>query len=128
MATDMNTCRPRARRIPWGLTLFWSFVNRAYSDPLTSNLSVQQRETTMSFIIWAVIGLTSGFVASQLEQRSRRRSVTAILLGFLGAMTGGYLYFTFGPTPVNGVNMVSYLAAACGALVFLLSLYVFRRL
>ncbi len=82
----------------------------------------------MSFIIWAVIGLTAGFIASQLERRSRRHSTTDIVIGLFGALAGGYLYYRFGPASVNGLHMVSYLAASIGALVFMLSLYAFRRL
>jgi len=82
----------------------------------------------MAFIIWAVIGLTAGFVGSQLAQRSGRRTIPDILLGLFGAMAGGYLYFRFGPVAVNGLHVVSYLAASFGSLVFLLFLYAFRRL
>jgi uncharacterized membrane protein YeaQ/YmgE (transglycosylase-associated protein family) len=82
----------------------------------------------MSFIIWAVIGLTAGFIGSQLERRTRRHSTTDILLGLCGAMAGGYLYYRFGPASINGLNVVSYLAASTGSLVFLLSLFALRRL
>jgi uncharacterized membrane protein YeaQ/YmgE (transglycosylase-associated protein family) len=80
----------------------------------------------MSFIIWAAIGLTAGFVGRELAQRSGRSRIPDILFGLFGGLTGGYLYYRFGPAAVNGLNVVSYLAAAVGAVVLMLSLYAFR--
>jgi uncharacterized membrane protein YeaQ/YmgE (transglycosylase-associated protein family) len=50
-----------------------------------------------------------------------------IRLGLVGAMAGGWLYCTFGPTGVSGLNLFSLFAAVIGSLVFLPTYYAFRR-
>ena len=81
----------------------------------------------MSFVAWLVLGLAAGFIGSQLVKRSGEGILPDILLGVVGAMAGGWLFYTFGPAGVNGFNLYSLFAAVIGSLVFLLTYYAFKR-
>ena len=82
----------------------------------------------MSFVAWVVLGLAAGFIGSQLSNRRGKSTLPDILLGVVGALTGGWLYYTFGPAGVNGLNLHSHFAAVIGSLVFLLTYYGLRCL
>jgi uncharacterized membrane protein YeaQ/YmgE (transglycosylase-associated protein family) len=80
----------------------------------------------MSFVAWVVLGLSAGFIGGRLANRSGKSIVPDILLGVVGAVTGGWLFYAFGPPGVNGFHLQSHLAAVFGSLVFLLTYYGFR--
>jgi uncharacterized membrane protein YeaQ/YmgE (transglycosylase-associated protein family) len=82
----------------------------------------------MSFVAWIVLGLASGLIGSRLVNRRRGRIMPDILLGIVGSMGGGWLFYTFGPAGVNGLNLFSLFAAVIGSLVFLLIYYAVRRI
>lgn len=82
----------------------------------------------MSFVAWILIGLAAGFTGSRLSNRSTDRILPDVFLGVAGALTGGWLCYTFGPPGVNGLNILSLLAAGVGSLTFLLIYQAFRRL
>ena len=81
----------------------------------------------MSFVAWVVLGLTAGFIGGQLAGRGGRGILPDILVGLIGAMAGGWLFYNFGPPSVNGLNLSSYFTAVIGSLVFLLIYYALRR-
>ena len=81
----------------------------------------------MAFVAWIVLGLAAGFIGSQLVKKEREGSLPDILLGVVGAMAGGWLFYTFGPAGVNGLNLLSLFAAVIGSLAFLLTYYALRR-
>ena len=81
----------------------------------------------MSFVAWVVLGLAAGFIGSQLVDRRGKSILPDILLGVVGAMAGGWLFYSFGPAGVNGLNLDSHFAAVIGSLVFLLTYYALRR-
>jgi uncharacterized membrane protein YeaQ/YmgE (transglycosylase-associated protein family) len=81
----------------------------------------------MAFVAWTVLGLAAGFIGSQLVERRGGGSLPDILLGVVGAMAGGWLFYTFGPAGVNGLNLLSLFAAVIGSLAFLLTYYALRR-
>jgi len=81
----------------------------------------------MSFVAWVVLGLAAGFIGSRLAQKDGG-ILPDILLGVVGAMAGGWSYYTFGPASVNGFNLISLFAAVIGSLVLLLAYYAFRQL
>jgi uncharacterized membrane protein YeaQ/YmgE (transglycosylase-associated protein family) len=81
----------------------------------------------MSFVTWVVLGLAAGFIGSQLVNRRGKDILLDILLGVVGAMAGGWLFYAFGPAGVNGLNLFSHFAAVIGSLIFLLTYYAFRR-
>jgi len=79
----------------------------------------------MSFVTWILLGLVAGYIGSQLA--NRERILPDVLVGLAGAMAGGWLCYTFGPLGVNGLNMLSLLAAVIDSLIFLLTYYGVRR-
>jgi uncharacterized membrane protein YeaQ/YmgE (transglycosylase-associated protein family) len=81
----------------------------------------------MSFVAWIVLGLTAGFIGSQLVNRSGERILPDILVGVVGALAGGWLSYTFGRASVTGFNLSSLFAAVVGSLVVHLVYYALRR-
>ncbi len=81
----------------------------------------------MSFVAWIVLGLAAGLIGSRLGDRSAAGILPGILVGVVGAMAGGWLFYTFGPAGVNGFNLSSLFAAVIGSLAFLLTYYAFKR-
>jgi uncharacterized membrane protein YeaQ/YmgE (transglycosylase-associated protein family) len=79
------------------------------------------------FVVWAVLGLTAGYIGSQLASRKPKRVLPDIILGLGGGLSGGWLYYAFGPPSVNGLHLYSHYAAVIGSLVFLLPYYALRR-
>jgi uncharacterized membrane protein YeaQ/YmgE (transglycosylase-associated protein family) len=51
----------------------------------------------MSFVVWVVLGLTAGFIGSKLVNRSGQGILPDVLLGVVGAVAGGWLFYAFGP-------------------------------
>jgi uncharacterized membrane protein YeaQ/YmgE (transglycosylase-associated protein family) len=74
----------------------------------------------MSIIVWIVLGLMTGFVASELVDATGARGVLDLVLGGVGAMVGGGLLHLFGQSEVNEVHVYSLLMAIVGVIVFLL--------
>ncbi|HLZ96705.1 MAG TPA: GlsB/YeaQ/YmgE family stress response membrane protein [Steroidobacteraceae bacterium] len=74
----------------------------------------------MSLIIWIVLGLISGFIASKLVNRSGEGMLLDILLGIVGAVVGGWLFHAFGMPGVSGLNLYSVVVAVVGAAVLLI--------
>src|SRR6202162_3533660 len=77
------------------------------------------KEYEMSLIIWIVLGLISGFIASKLINKSGEGMLLDILLGIVGAVVGGWLFHAFGMPGVSGLNVYSVVVAVIGAAVFL---------
>ena len=74
----------------------------------------------MSIIIWLVLGLIAGFIASRIVESSGNGVIIDIVLGIIGAVVGGYLFTLFGAAPVTGFNLYSLFVAVVGAVVVLL--------
>ena len=74
----------------------------------------------MSIIVWLVLGLIAGFIASRIVESSGNGVIIDIVLGIIGAVVGGYLFTLFGAAPVTGFNLYSLLVAIVGAVVVLL--------
>ena len=81
----------------------------------------------MSFVAWIVLGLTAGFIGSQLVNRRGAGILPDITLGVVGSLAGGWLFYTFGRASVTGFNLASLLTAVIGSLVVLLVYYALRR-
>ena len=73
----------------------------------------------MSIIIWLVLGLIAGFIASRIVESSGNGVIIDIVLGVIGAVVGGYLFTLFGAAPVTGFNLYSLFVAVVGAVVVL---------
>ena len=118
-----------AGRILLAVTLCSSSAIDAYGFSSASFLhpSIQQEELTTSFVAWVVLGLAAGFIGSQLVNRRGKSIMPDVLLGVVGAVTGGWSFYAFGPPGVNGFHLQSHFAAVIGSLVFLLTYYGLRR-
>jgi uncharacterized membrane protein YeaQ/YmgE (transglycosylase-associated protein family) len=81
----------------------------------------------MSLIVWIVLGLIAGFIASKLVNKSGEGMFLDILLGVVGAAVGGWLFRTFGMPGVTGLNIYSILVAVVGAAVFLIVYHALTR-
>ena len=75
----------------------------------------------MSFVVWIVLGLIAGFIASRLVNKSGEGMLLDILLGIVGAVLGGWLFNAFGMPGVTGINVYSVAVAVIGATVFLVA-------
>lgn len=129
-SSQVNMPQPKcARRVLFALTLCSSCAIDAYgwSSEWLLHPSIREEERTMAFVAWIVLGLAAGFIGSRLVERRGEGSLPDILLGVVGAMAGGWLFYTFGPAGVNGLNLLSLFAAVIGSLAFLLTYYALRR-
>ena len=83
----------------------------------------------MSILTWVIVGLIAGVIA-KLIMRDSFGWIVTILLGIVGAFVGGWISGMLGGPSVTGLNPISILVAACGAIVVLLvyGLVVRRRL
>jgi uncharacterized membrane protein YeaQ/YmgE (transglycosylase-associated protein family) len=124
----MNRRGQNAARIPLALALCsWCAIDAyGWSGGSLALQSIRQEEEALSFVAWIVLGLTAGFIGSQLVNRTGKGILPDILLGVVGALAGGWLYYTFGPPSVTGFNLSSYFAVI-GSLIVLLTYYFLRR-
>ena len=83
----------------------------------------------MTILTWIIVGLIAGVIAKMVMRDSFGWIVT-ILLGIVGALVGGWLSGLLGGPAVTGLNLMSILVAAGGAIVvlFVYGLVVRRRL
>ena len=81
----------------------------------------------MSLLVWVLLGLVAGFIASHIVNRRGEGVVLDVLLGIVGAIVGGWIFHLLGHVGVNGLNLYSILVATCGAIVFLFLYHSVRR-
>jgi uncharacterized membrane protein YeaQ/YmgE (transglycosylase-associated protein family) len=70
----------------------------------------------MSIIIWIVLGLVAGWIASAIVGRSGS-IVSDILFGILGAIVGGFLSSAVLGLTVTGFNLTSVIISIVGAVI-----------
>jgi uncharacterized membrane protein YeaQ/YmgE (transglycosylase-associated protein family) len=74
----------------------------------------------MDIIVWIIFGALAGWIASvAVESGSRQSILSNILVGVIGATTGGYIMSMLG-YGANGFDMNSMVVAVMGAIVSLL--------
>jgi uncharacterized membrane protein YeaQ/YmgE (transglycosylase-associated protein family) len=73
----------------------------------------------MSILAWVLLGLVAGFVASKLVNKSGEGILMDIVLGVVGAVSGGWLFNQFGQPGVTGLNLWSFAVAVVGAVIIL---------
>jgi len=113
----------------------WHAPCRILCQSLTSPLSqFRRKEPAMSMLVWIILGLVSGFIASKIVNRKGEGFVVDILLGVVGAIVGGWLFGTFGKFAhlhrvpgVTGLNLESLLVAVVGAVAVLVVYHALRR-
>jgi len=81
----------------------------------------------MSFLVWIVLGLVAGFIASKIVNKKGEGLFLDIVLGIVGAVVGGWLFGLFGASGVTGVNLYSLLVAVAGAILVLFAYHALRR-
>jgi uncharacterized membrane protein YeaQ/YmgE (transglycosylase-associated protein family) len=84
----------------------------------------------MSVIMWILLGLGLGLMASKIVSTTGEGTVVDILLGIVGAGVGGWLFNLFGGTGVTGFDIdriYSAGAAVIGAIILLTLYYAFLR-
>lgn len=99
----------------------------AYGRPFSLRSLTGQREETMSFLAWMVLGLFAGFIGSKLVNRRGEGILVDILLGVVGAFAGGWLFHIFGAPGVSGLNLYSLFVAVIGSVVLLVLYHAVRR-
>ena len=82
----------------------------------------------MAFVVLFVLGLTTGFIGSQLTIKGRRGVIADMLIGLAGALGGGWLFYVYGPPSAVGLNLGSYYAALAASLAVLLIYYALKRI
>lgn len=80
----------------------------------------------MSFIVWILLGLIAGFIASKIINKRGDGLIRDILLGVIGAVVGGWLFHAFGMPGVSGLNVYSLIVAVVGAVVVLVIYHAIR--
>ena len=81
----------------------------------------------MGVIGWIILGLFAGFIASKLMNKRGEGLPFYILLGIVGAVTGGWLFNATGAAGVTGFNVWSLLVAVIGAVALLWVWHAIRR-
>jgi uncharacterized membrane protein YeaQ/YmgE (transglycosylase-associated protein family) len=81
----------------------------------------------MSIIVWIILGLVAGFIASKIVNKQGEGFVLDIVLGVIGAIVGGWLFSFFGAAGVTGFNLYSMVVAIIGAVVVLIAYHAIRR-
>ena len=81
----------------------------------------------MTLLVWILLGLVAGFIASHIVNHHGEGIVWDVMLGIVGAFVGGWLFRTFGHTGVTGLNLHSILVAALGAVILLFIYHAIRR-
>lgn len=84
----------------------------------------------MSVIVWILLRLGLGLLASKVVSTTGEGTVVDILLGIVGAVVGGWLFNVFGGAGVTGFqigSLYSAAAAVIGAVIFLALYHAFFR-
>jgi len=84
----------------------------------------------MSMIVWILLGSLLGLIASRTVSTTGEGTVVDILLGIVGALTGGWLFTLLGGGGTIGFNVATvYNAgiAAIGAIITLALYHAFLR-
>jgi uncharacterized membrane protein YeaQ/YmgE (transglycosylase-associated protein family) len=81
----------------------------------------------MSFLVWIILGLISGFIAFKIVNKQGEGWIGDIVLGIIGAVVGGWLFGLLGARGVSGLNLYSVLVSVIGAVVVLFAYHAIRR-
>jgi uncharacterized membrane protein YeaQ/YmgE (transglycosylase-associated protein family) len=81
----------------------------------------------MSILVWALLGLVAGFLASRIVKRRGTGIFLDLTLWVVGALVGGYLFTSLRGTPITDLNAYSVLATMAGAVVVLFVNHGIRR-
>jgi len=79
-------------------------------------------EATVTILVWLILGLVAGWLASLLMGSGGFGIIGDIIFGVLGAMLGGWLASMFLGLDVTGLNLTSLAIAVVGA-VLVIAIY-----
>jgi uncharacterized membrane protein YeaQ/YmgE (transglycosylase-associated protein family) len=79
----------------------------------------------MSMIVWVLLGLVLGVIASNIVSTTGEGTVVDILLGIVGAVIGGWLFAQFNGSGVTAFDIDSVYSAGMAAIgaIVVLALY-----
>jgi len=80
----------------------------------------------VGIIVWLVIGLVAGYLASHIVNKSGEGMFLDIVLGIVGAFIGGLIFRAVGSSGVTGFNLWSIFVAFIGAVVLLVLYHAIR--
>lgn len=81
----------------------------------------------MSWATWILLGLIAGFIGSKLINKRGEGFLLDIILGIAGAITGGWVFQSFGSAGVTGLNVYSLMVAVLGSMLVLIVYHLVRR-
>jgi uncharacterized membrane protein YeaQ/YmgE (transglycosylase-associated protein family) len=84
----------------------------------------------MSMMVWILLGIMLGLIASKIVSTTGEGTVVDILLGIIGAVIGGWLFAQFNGSGVTGFNLDTLYSAgiaAIGAIIALALYHAFFR-
>ena len=80
----------------------------------------------MHILIWIIIGIVAGFIASKLVNHSGSGLLLDLVIGIIGAFIGGWVFGHLGIAA--GGWLGSLVTATVGAIILLLIIHLIRRL
>jgi uncharacterized membrane protein YeaQ/YmgE (transglycosylase-associated protein family) len=88
-------------------------------------MALFHREDVMSMLLWILLGLSIGLIASKLVKTTGEGTVVDCLLGIVGAILGGWLFslFSAADSSVLSPQFLSSAAAAIVGAIVLLVIY-----
>lgn len=81
----------------------------------------------MPILSWVLLGLIAGLLGSKIINRRGEGMFLNVVLGILGAVTGGYLFNFVSPNRVARLDLYSVLVATAGAVLVLVVYHAIRR-
>lgn len=72
-------------------------------------------EAIVTILVWLILGLAAGFIASLLMGSGGFGLIGDVIFGVLGALLGGWLSSQFLGLDVTGLNLTSLAIAVVGA-------------
>jgi uncharacterized membrane protein YeaQ/YmgE (transglycosylase-associated protein family) len=81
-------------------------------------------------IVWILLGFVLGLTASKIVSTTGEGTVVDILLGMVGALTGGWIFTLLGGGETTGFNIATVHSAgiaAIGAIIILALYHAFLR-
>ncbi len=81
----------------------------------------------MSMIVWILLGVGLGLIASKIVSTTGEGTVVDILLGIVGAVFGGWLFNLFGVTGFDIDSIYRAGVAVIGAIILLALYHAFFR-
>ena len=73
----------------------------------------------MSFLVWIILGLIAGYIASQIVDREGKGLWLNLALGIVGAIVGGVIFSALGGVGITGINLYSLIVAVVGSIAVL---------